>query len=78
MGYNVHCTESCESDERHLITHIETTTAPVVDADATTLIHTAMKQKQLLPHLHIVDTAYLDAELLVTSKQQHGAICRKF
>jgi transposase len=72
IGYKVHFTESCEKDKLHLITHVETTAAPVADAEATTLIHAALNEKQLLPHLHIVDTGYLDAELLVTSKQQHG------
>jgi transposase len=72
IGYKLHFTESCEKDELHLITHVETTAAPIADAEATPLIDAALEEKQLLPHLHIVDTGYLDAELLVSSKQQHG------
>jgi hypothetical protein len=28
VGYKVHLTESCEDDQPHLITHVETTAAP--------------------------------------------------
>jgi transposase len=72
IGDKVHVTESCEQDKRHLIPHVETTAAPMADAEATPLIHAALAEQPLLPHLHIADTGYLEAELLVTSKQQHG------
>ncbi len=35
-------------------------------------IHAHLKAKDLLSGNHIVDTGYLDAELLVTSQQQYG------
>lgn len=71
VGYKVHLTESCEDDEPHLITNVETTPGPIADGDATPHIHQALKSKALLPMLHIVDTGYLDAELLVTSKRDY-------
>lgn len=72
IGYKVHLTETCESDAPHLITHVETTVAPMADGDVTEQIHAALQAKDLLPDKHIVDTGYLDAELLVTSQQQYG------
>lgn len=72
IGYKVHLTETCEPDAPHLITHVETTAAPLADGDVTEQIHANLQAKDLLPGNHIVDTGYLDAELLVTSQQQYG------
>lgn len=69
VGYKVHLTETCEDDQPNLITHVETTTAPASDGEATPLIHKALQGKNLLPDKHIVDTGFLDAELMVTSKR---------
>jgi len=33
-GFKVHLTETCDDERPNLITHVETTTAPVVDAAA--------------------------------------------
>ena len=52
IGYKVHFTESCEADDLHLITHVETTAGPVADGAVTTAIHEALQAKQLLPRLH--------------------------
>jgi transposase len=71
IGYKVHFTESCEADELHLITHVETTAGPIADGTVTPVIHEALQAKQLLPRLHIVDTGYLDAELLVTTPRDY-------
>ena len=72
VGYKVHFTESCEADAPRLITHVETTSGPTADAEVTNTIHEQLQAKQLLPRLHIVDTGYLDAELLVTSQHEYG------
>ncbi len=61
---SVHLTETCEQDSPHLITHVETTTAPVSDDARTASIHAGLQHKDLLPGQHIVDTGYVDAELL--------------
>ncbi len=71
-GYMVHLSETCEDDEIHLITHVETTTASVHEAKCTAAIHEALSQKGLPPDEHLVDAAYVDAELLVSSQQDHG------
>ncbi len=72
VGYKAHFTEICEDDAPSLITHVETTTAPIADGDVTATIHAALKEQQLLPTMHIVDTGYVDAELLVTSPRDYG------
>jgi len=71
VGYKVHMSETCEPESLHLITNIETIAAPIADGDVTQAIHTSLARKNLLPNKHIVDTGYLDAELLVTSQVQH-------
>jgi transposase len=69
-GYLVHFTESCEPAEIHLITHVETTAATVHESQRTAAIQQALVAKQLSPGEHRVDAAYIDAELLVNSRQQ--------
>ncbi len=72
VGYKVHLTETCDDDRPHLITHIETTTAPVADGAVVGCIHETLKEKDLLPGIHFVDMGYVDAELLASSQQEYG------
>lgn len=71
VGYKVHVTESCDDQLPHLITHIETVSAPSHDGQALDTIHTHLAQKGLLPGEHLVDAAYVDATALATSQQEH-------
>ncbi|NEO45079.1 MAG: hypothetical protein F6K55_13485 [Moorea sp. SIO4A3] len=64
--------ETCETDQVHLITHVETTPAQVQDVEQTAIIHQALAQKSLLPSQHFVDAGYVDAQLLVTSQNDYG------
>ncbi len=72
VGYKVHLTETCEDDLPHLITNVETMSGPAADGAATPQIHAALQQRGLLPRTHIVDTGFLDAELLVESQDHYG------
>ena len=72
IGYKVHLTESCDDERPHLITHVETTPAPVVDRDALQPIHGSLAAKGLLPGKHLVDAGYVDADQLVASTRDHG------
>ena len=72
VGYKVHLTETCDEGRPHLITHVQTMAAPVADGEATTPAHTALRDKGLLPATHLVDTGYLDAELLVATRRDFG------
>ncbi len=70
-GYIVHLTETCEDDAVHLLTHVLTTAATVHEAGCTATIQRALTAKGLPPGEHLVDAAYVDAELLVRS-EEHG------
>jgi transposase len=72
VGYKVHLTESCEPSLPRLITHVETTEAPVGDSDAVVPIHDALKAKALLPRTHLVDTGYVEAKLFVQLPRDYG------
>lgn len=67
LGYKTHITETCETEGVNLITHVETTSADVQDMNMAALIHTALAGKDLLPGEHLLDTGYIDAELLVAA-----------
>ncbi len=71
VGYTVVLTETCEDDTPQLITQVVRTPAPTAEGAVTPQIHQALQHTGLLPALHLVDTAFLDAELLVTSRQEY-------
>src|SRR5215211_822654 len=68
-GYIVHLTETCEDDAVNLLTHVVTTVATVHEAKCTAAIHQALAGKGLPPGEHLVDSAYVDAELLVRDRE---------
>ena len=70
-GYKVHVTETCDDEQPHLITHVETTIAPQTDADMTEPIQEALAEKDCLPETHLVDAGYVDAEQIVDSQEKH-------
>ena len=81
FGYKVHLTETCALETTEdaqarampqLIVQVQTTVANVQDVDRTEVIHEDLAQHHLLPTEQIVDTGYIDAELLVKSQQQYG------
>lgn len=74
FGYKAHLTETCDADaERpHLITHVETTLACITDVERTALIHEGLAQQDLLPEEHLVDSGYVDGELLHESQARYG------
>jgi transposase len=81
LGYKVHLTETCamEASEQtqapalpQLIVQVQTTVAPVQDVEMTATIQEELSRHHLLPDEQIVDTGYVDAELVVNSQQQHG------
>lgn len=72
IGYKVHLTEVCDDDQPHLITHVETTPAPVVDRDVVGRIHAALRADGLLPREHLVDAGYVDADQLLASDRDYG------
>lgn len=69
-GYKVHVTETCDEEMPHLITHVETTPATTYDGAVTETIHAALEAKGLSPEEHIVDSGYLDAEVLASAERE--------
>ena len=72
IGYKVHVTETCEENGPHLITHVETTPAPVVDRAVLGRVHAALAAKGVLPSVHLVDGGYVDADQLVASARDYA------
>ena len=72
IGYIVHLSEACEEGAVHLLTHAMTTAATVHEAACTAAIHQALAGKGLAPSEHLVDAAYVDAELLARSREELG------
>src|SRR6266581_6871116 len=81
LGYKVHLTEICAMDTTEgsqapgspqLIVQVQTTVANVQDVEMTATIQEELAQQQVLPAEQIVDTGYVDAELLVSSQQRYG------
>lgn len=71
-GYKIHLSETCDKDSPHLITHVATTPAPKTDEAMTEAIHTDLQQANLLPHEHLLDSGYVTASLLATSRERFG------
>jgi transposase len=65
-------TVTCDQDTPDGITPVATTTAPVAEGEVTPLIHQALQGKESLPAKHMADTAFVDAELLVRTRQEYG------
>jgi transposase len=72
-GYMVHLTETCDNDaEINIITHVRTTPADVHDVKSTKIIQGELYKINLAPKEHIVDTAYINLDLLVSSKKDYN------
>jgi transposase len=70
-GYKAHVTETCDTEMPNLITHVATTPATTADVELTAAIHDALAARDLAPGEHLVDTGYVDSELIVTSRTAH-------
>jgi transposase len=71
-GYKVHLTETCDADSPNVITHVATTPATTQDVTMTATIQADLADHQLLPAEHVVDAGYVDSDLVITSRTQHG------
>jgi len=72
FGYKAHLTETCDDDQPHLITHVETTPATTQAEQMTDPIHQALEAKNLLPKEHLLDRGYVDTNVLIGSQEKHG------
>jgi transposase len=65
-------TECCDPDTALIITDVKTASASTPDAKVVPEVHQSLAERGLLPSQHLVDSGYIDAELLVSSKEQYG------
>ena len=59
VGYTVQVSQTCDEDAPHLITHVETTPAPISDEGVLSPIHDDLAEKDLLPDQQLVDAGYI-------------------
>jgi transposase len=71
FGYKVHFSESCDEGLPHLITHVVTTDATKTAVEETEAIHHALAKRDLLPSTPLVDAGYVDAELVLQSRERY-------
>lgn len=72
LGYKVHFSQTCDDDTPQLITHVETTPAPLSDEGVLSAIHSDLVRKDLLPDQHLVDAGYVTIANLVQSQSGYG------
>ncbi len=71
VGYKVHLTETCDVGQPELITQVITTPATTPDCVMGPTIQHDLAQRDLLPGTHLLDSGYVDADLLVTAQTHH-------
>lgn len=71
-GYTAHLTETCDLDTPNVITDVQTTDASVPDGELTAVIHASLARRALLPSEHLVDTGYVNADVLVEAGAEYG------
>jgi transposase len=69
-GYKVHLTETCAEGHPHLITQVTSTPSTVHDVKLTRSIQDQLITKGMKPDQHLVDTGYLESDLLFDSLQK--------
>jgi len=71
VGYKVHFTKGCDSDQLNLLLEVTTTLSTDSDEGVIEDLHQRLAEKQILPAQHLVDTGYVDAENSAKSQQIH-------
>ena len=71
VGYKLHLTETCEPEQPDLITQVIAAPATTPDGVMGPTIQDDLAQRDLLPGTHLVDSGYVDADLLVTAQTHH-------
>jgi transposase len=71
VGYKLHLTETCDADHPDLITQVMTTPATTQDSVMGPAIQQDLADRDLLPGTHLLDSGYVDADLLVTAQTPH-------
>jgi transposase len=69
-GYKIHLTESCDSEQPRLITHVETTPATTNDVNVTEKVQDDLAAQGRAPEKHLVDGGYTSLHVLINSKEE--------
>ena len=72
VGYKLHVTETCDADRPDLITHVLTTPATTQDCVVGPTIQQDLAERDLLPATHLLDSGYVDSDLLVSAERDHN------
>jgi len=72
VGYKLHVTETCDADRPDLITHVLTTPATTQDCVMGPAIQQDLAERDLLPATHLLDSGYVDSDLLVSAQRDHN------
>src|SRR5215831_13760102 len=71
VGYKSHLSETCDDGQPARITQVLTTPATTQDSVMGPTIQQDLAGRDLLPGTHLLDSGYVDADLLVTAQTQH-------
>ena len=71
-GYKVHLTETCDDDLPNLLTDVTTMPAPSADYEVVPTIQDNLASRQVTPGEQFVDAGYVSADLLISSRTEHG------
>jgi len=71
VGYKVHVSETCDVGQPDVSAQVNTTSATTSDFVMGPVIHEDLAARDLLPGMHLVDSGYVVAEVLVSAQQQH-------
>jgi transposase len=71
VGYKVHLTETCDADYPDLMTQVMPTPSTTQDSVMGPAIQQDFADRDVLPGIHVLDSGYVDADLLVTAQTQH-------
>jgi transposase len=71
VGYTMHLPETCDPGQPDLMTQVLTTPATTPDCVMGPTIHHALARRDLRPGTHLLDSGYVDADLLVTAQTEH-------
>jgi len=72
VGYKLHVTETCDPATPHLIVQVTTTPGAVADETMLIPIQEDLARRDLLPETQLVDSGYIDADVLATSHDRFG------
>jgi len=72
VATKLHFTETCEPDAPHLIVHVTSTAATVVDVETIPDIHADLAAADLLPDEHLVDAGYVSVGTILDAERDHG------